>query len=104
MIFMSQGLYAYTFFGKLALVSGWTAKIGLPNFLVYFCTGSLVGPLERSLKNLPGTILLAKMIPKGVESTLKSISGTIIGLDTTIRSQLGLAINDAYFNVSNATI
>ena len=87
-------MYVYSYFGKLALVSGWTKKLGLPNFLTYFAVGALVGPLERSLKSLPGSILLAKMIPKGVESSLKAISNTIMNLDSTIRSQFGIFINN----------
>lgn len=104
MFFMGQALYCYSFFGKYALVSGWTQQTGIPNFMVYFLVGAFVGPLERSLKNLPGTILLAKMIPKGVESTLKAVSGTIMGLDSTIRSQIGLAINDKYVHVTKHNI
>merc|ERR1712100_961650 len=77
----TQCLYVYSFIGKLLLASGCTQAIGLPNFPVYFFTGAFVGPLERGLTMLPSTILLTKMIPKGVESTLVALSGTIIGLN-----------------------
>ena len=34
-----QGLWCFSYFGKLALAEGWSQATGLPNFLVYFLSG-----------------------------------------------------------------
>jgi hypothetical protein len=75
-----QCLYLYTYLGKLALANGWTEALGLPNFPVYFFTGSFVGPMEHGLAVLPASVLMAKLIPRGLESTMMSLTGSLISL------------------------
>ena len=70
LIMLSQVVWIYTRLGKLALAFGWTQAMGLPNFLVYFVTGAMVDPLNHGLLMIPSMVLLMKVIPKGIESTM----------------------------------
>lgn len=70
LIMLSQVVWIYTRLGKLALAFGWTQSLGLPNFLVYFMTGAMVDPLNHGLLMIPSMVLLMKVIPKGIESTM----------------------------------
>ena len=66
---------------------GWSQLLGLPNFAVYFFFGTFLGPFEVMFTMMPGLIILTKLIPKGIESTMMALSSTIITLNQyTIRT------------------
>lgn len=65
----------------MSLALGWTQQIGLPNLLVYFLTGSFADSIERALHGLPSHILLTKIIPKGLEATMLTMTSAILVLN-----------------------
>lgn len=60
---IAQVTYITAYVLLLALVSGWTEKIGLPNVLVYFLATSFVWPAERGFFFMPSMIISAKLAP-----------------------------------------
>lgn len=90
----SQIIYVVANFVKFALAIGWTQQLGLPNFPVYFVSGALASSFEHSLMLMPAHIIVSKLIPGGVESTMMAVSHTIINLNAfTLRSFMGVWIN-----------
>ena len=75
--------------------------IGVPDVVAYFILGPVVSTLERSLTSMPTFIIMAKIIPPGVEATFMSLATTIHVLNQhTMRSIVGVIINDAAVNVT----
>ena len=89
-----QSLWLTSYFGKLSLAEGWAQAIGLPIFPVYFLSGAFLNSFERVLVILPSKILLAKMTPRGIESSVMALSDSIVMMNQfMVRGLIGLAIN-----------
>ena len=75
------------------------------DIFLYILTGSFANVLERLLTMIPSFIIMAKIIPPGVEAFMVSISMTIITLNQfTMRQILGTFINSRFVGVTNDTI
>ena len=89
----------------MALAEGWSQSVGLPNWLVYFISGAFLGPFERLLTMIPSNVIVAKMIPQGVEASMLALSNVIIQLNQyLLRSQIALLINSTFINVTNKNL
>ena len=80
-IFM-LGQFAYVLFNLIGfcLANQWNLKFGIPNkFLFVFI--SINEGIERSLLGIPLHIILAKLTPPGIESSLMALSNTILNLN-----------------------
>ena len=75
---LSQFIYIIAYMLLVALVSGWTK--GLPNELIYFLATSFVWPAEKGFFFMPSMIISAKLAPQGIESTIVSLSTTVMML------------------------
>ena len=61
--------------------------------------------LEHALTSMPSVILIGKLIPPGIESTIMSLSMIIIGLNQSfLRSSIGYLFNLLFFNVTKDDI
>jgi hypothetical protein len=86
---------------KYILVTRQNVKYGVPDVLLYIVSGQLADTLERCLTIMPSYIIMAKIIPKGIEGTLMAFSTTIVALNQfTIRAILGVIINNSFVNVT----
>lgn len=75
--------------------------IGVPDIVAYLILGPVVTTLERSLTQMPTFIIMAKIIPPGVEATFMSLATTIHVLNAhTMRGIVGVIINDLAINVT----
>lgn len=90
---------------KCILVTRLNVKFGIPDVPLYIFSGQLADTLERSLTIMPSYIIMAKIIPKGIEGTLMAFSSTIVALNQfTIRAILGVIINDSFVNVTTSNL
>ena len=90
---------------KCILVTRLNVKFGIPDVPLYIFSGQLADTLERSLTIMPSYIIMAKIIPKGIEGTLMAFSTTIVALNQfTIRAILGVIINDSFVNVTTSNL
>lgn len=91
--------------GKMALAFEWTQSLGIPNILVYFLTDAFIAPLKEALLVIPYFVLLMKLIPRGIESTMQTFSGVIHGLNMhLVRAQIGILINNQFVHVTKENI
>ena len=103
MMSISQYVYIIAETVNLALALQWNAALGIPNLVLYFLGGAIAGVFERGFFYFPAMIIISKSIPPGIESTMYSLSLTILSLNGFIlRSTLGVIINDNFIFVSNA--
>lgn len=98
----SQTIFATSNAIKVALSHRWTKTyLGLPDYPVFFFSGAFAQSLERGFVLMPSYVIVAKLIPKGIESTMMAVSATIISLNMfTIRASLGVVINETFVHVT----
>lgn len=77
---LSQVLYVISHFAKYGLALRWF-KDWADEFWVYFFCATFAENIERGLTIIPSFIIMAKLIPQGVESSMLSFSNTIISLN-----------------------
>ena len=76
-------------------------KLGIPDLAAYMILGPIIGSIEKALTHMPSFIIMAKIIPPGVEATFMSLATTILSLNQhSIRAVVGVMINDATVNVT----
>ena len=63
------------------LALGLNKKLGIPNLLLFMLGGSIPSSLEHGMTMFVSMIMVAKMVPPGIESTMYSLSLMIIGLN-----------------------
>ena len=97
---------AYVFFNFISfcLACQWNLQWGIPNqFLFVFI--QINEGIERSLLGIPLHIILAKLTPPGIESSLMALSNTILNLNQhTIRNLIGVWINKEFVGVEKENI
>ena len=98
----SQTIYALSNTVKVSLSHRWTSDyLGLPDLPVFFFSGAFAQSLERGFVLMPSYVIVAKLIPKGIESTMMAVSATIISLNMfTIRATIGVFINENFMHVT----
>ena len=83
------------------LVLQWNKQFGIPNVVLYILGGSVASILERGFSTFPSFIIVSKVVPTGVESSMMSLSITIIYLNQFfLRSAIGLLINSTFVHVT----
>ena len=101
MIYISQWVYVVAETINLTLAMRWNTIVGIPDLALYFLGGGIASVFERGFFFFPAFIIVSKAIPPGIESTMYSLSITILSLNQFIlRSALGVIINDNYIFVS----
>ena len=77
------------------------SSIGLPDLFVYLLTGSFAEAVERMMTIIPSFIIMAKIIPPGVEGSMVALTATIINLNQfLIRGSFGALLNDLFVGVT----
>ena len=78
---MSQLIYVVANSLKCILVTRKNVEYGIPDILLYIASGQLADTIERSLTIMPSYIIMAKIIPKGIEGTLMAFSTSIVAFN-----------------------
>ena len=98
-------MWIVAYIAKYLLSTRTTLKYGIPDYPVYFVSGVFANSLERALVMAPSHIIMAKLIPKGVEASMFAVSSTILSLNQfTIRATLGFLINDNFVFVTRKNL
>lgn len=96
-------LYVISHGFKYGLADRWYPKES--EVWIYFLSGHFAEEIERDLTMMPNHIIISKLIPNGIESTMMAFSSTIIKLNAhVIRNLLGVFINDNFVGVTNKTL
>ena len=66
---------------KILLAYRISTEAGIPDYMTYFISGTFVAPIEKGLTMYPSFVITAKLIPKGIESTMIAFSNTIISVN-----------------------
>jgi hypothetical protein len=78
------------------------SSLGLPDLLVYLVGGAFAEAIERMMTIIPSFIIMAKIIPPGVEGSMTAVTATIINLNQfLIRGSFGALINDLFVGVTS---
>ncbi len=73
--------------------------------MLYFLGGKIAQKLEDGFGSFPLFIIVSKMIPPGIDSTMFSLSMSIIILSKfSLRNLTGALINDNFVHVSKANM
>ena len=79
------------------------SSLGLSDLLLYLLTGSFAEAVERMMTIIPSFIIMAKIIPPGVEGSMVALTATIINLNQfLIRGSFGALLNDLFVGVTTA--
>ena len=88
---------------NLALATRCNKDLGIPDVVLYFLGGSIAEVLERGFTFFPSIIIVNKCTPPGIESTMYSLSLTVILMNQfIIRSWMGVLVNDYFVFVTKA--
>lgn len=75
--------------------------LSIPDFLMFFVTGSLLPVMFRIITIIPCFIIMAKTVPPGVEATMIALTMTIINLNLfLIGTPMGTIINSLFVHVT----
>lgn len=77
----TQAIYVISEAINTILALGLNLKVGIPNFLLYLLGGSIPYSLEHGMTLFVSMVIVAKMVPPGIESTMYSLSLMIVGLN-----------------------
>ena len=90
---LSQIIYAFGTAIGICQAVRWTAQLGLNEAFTYIFVG-FMEHLEHALTMMPSIILTAKLTPPGIESTIMSLSLTIVRVNQfSLRSSIGILVN-----------
>ena len=81
MLSISQWVYVIAETINLSLAMRWNSMLGIPNIALYFLGGGIAAVFERGFFFFPAMIIVSKSIPPGIESTMYSLSVTILSLN-----------------------
>lgn len=100
---LSHILYVISHTLKYFLACRWFKGYG--EYPIYFVTGTMAESLEMALKGIPSMIIIAKIIPKGIESSMMTLNSSVIMvLGMMTRIWMGVFINDTFIHVTKKTI
>lgn len=97
----TQIFAAFLFSVTFIMAKQWNLLMGIPHEYVY-TVSFFMESIELSLIMMPARIIIAKLTPPGIESSLMSLSASIIGFNLyTLRGLLGVFINKHFVGVDN---
>ena len=77
--------------------------MGIPSWIFYGFIGNVLEGLEKFLTLIPVNVIVALVIPKGVEATTLSLTSTVFAICSLNKSLMGIIINKIWVkaNISN---
>ena len=105
MFFYSQFVHVIQGVFMLILALRWNEQLGIPDLFIFLVFGALPDVIEKLLVMLPNFIIMAKIIPPGIEGTMMSLTDTIINLGQfTLRQLFGVILNDVFVGCTKEKI
>lgn len=91
-------------FLHLFLALRWHRKLGIPSWLFYGFIGNVLEGLEKFLTLIPVNVIVALVIPKGVEATVLSLTSTVFAICTLNKGLMGILINKMFVHANNLNL
>lgn len=102
MFVISQLVYVVAETINAFLTLGYHKSLGIPTVLLYALGGSVAQNFEIGFTFFISLVIVSKLTPPGIESTMYSLSVTFIVLNLfVIRAIMGAKINDWFIHVTN---
>lgn len=105
MIMTSQ--MAYVFADSIGILVGtrYNKELGVSDLVCFLLSGSFAQILEKGFFFFTATLIFAMLIPAGIESTMTSISSTIMVCNLVLfRNISGVLINNHIFHVTKESL
>ena len=80
----------------LIMVYRWNVRVGIPDEVAYMMGDKIIFPVVQMLDFMPGVILMAKVCPKGVESTMYALLAGFSNFGFTVSTTIGYLMADAF--------
>lgn len=101
MFAISQIVYVGAESINFLLATRYNLQLGIPDLVLYFMGGAIAEVFERGFSFFPSMIIISKMIPPGIESTMYSLAVTALAMNQfLLRSAMGVVVNDNFIFVS----
>lgn len=105
MFVVAQAFYVISDGLCIFLSTRFNLKLGIPDILLFYLSGNIAMIFDKGLFFFATSLLLAKLIPVGIEATMLSLSMTIFVMNMTIFRPLGgILINKYFFNVERENL
>lgn len=94
---------AYVLANLICILAGtrFNLNLGIPDVLLYLLSGTFALNFEKGFSHFGCMLIFAKLMPVGVESTISSITGSILLINLFIlRNIMGVIFNRISFNVT----
>jgi hypothetical protein len=77
----------------------------IPHIAILAFTDVFAGVIEKILTLLPSNIIVAQIVPPGVEASMSAFTSTIVTFNMfAVRGLVGVFINNTFFHVTRETI
>jgi len=101
----AQSLYVIAESINIILTLGYNKSVGIPNFVLYVIGGSFAFVFEHGFTMFVSLIIVSKLTPPGIESTMYSLAVTIIVMNQFVfRIIMGVIINKCFVHVTKENI
>ena len=78
--------------------------MGIPSWLFYGFIGNVLEGLEKFLTLIPVNVIVALVIPKGVEATMLSLTSTVFSICSLNKGLMGIFINKVWVHANNSNL
>lgn len=100
MFVISQLVYVVAESINLFLHLGYHEKLGIPTIVLYTLGGGVAQNFEIGFTFFISLVIVSKLVPPGIESTMYSLSVTFIVLNLfVLRAIMGIIINNSFIHV-----
>ena len=101
----SQIMSVFAFATQACQAMRWNVPLGISDNAIFVFSGSFANTIERVVTIFPSYVMMARMVPPGVEGTMMAVNNTLVHLNQfTIRNLLGKCINDAFVHVGRNSL
>ena len=98
--FWAQAIFVFSECTNLFLATRYNQKLGIPDIVLYYIGGSIAQRLEMGLMIYPFMLILSKIFPVGIESTMYSFSMSVLILFAFCAPLFGVLINNNFVHVT----
>ncbi|CCW72160.1 unnamed protein product [Phytomonas sp. Hart1] len=76
-------------FPEVIMLKRWNIQIGIPDYLFYIGTSTIISPLVKMISWMAAVILLSRLCPRGSESTVYALLASFGNLGFTTGTSIG---------------
>lgn len=91
-VLVTLGLYMVASLFDLIIVSRWNVAVGIPDKATFLFGDSIVYPMAQMLNFMPMTILISRLCPKGMESTVFALLAGFANFGQTMSATVGYMV------------